>query len=684
MITEIPVDSEKKTAYNKQNRYFTGRKGECSMAEFEKKKERPVFPKRAVITAGMPYGNKELHFGHIGGVFVHADTYARFLRDRIGADNVIFVSGTDCFGSPILESYRKETEAGSFTGTIRDYVTKNHVSQKETLDKYEISLNLYGASALGRASKIHEQESEEVFEALYHAGSLEKLSTAQFYDPQFKVLLNGRQVVGKCPIQGCQSEKGYADECDLGHQYMPSELIDPKSTLSGLTPEVRDVTNWYYRLEDCTDSMQELVNDLRANSNARKFMLNTIEEFLKPPYIYVQKKLIEDLDALRAQFPEHSLLDEDNKNSITFVFKNLEDRDKARKVLAAENINCRTGKTLVPFRLSGNIEWGVPLPEEEDMKKLTFWVWPESLWAPISFTKTYLEQKGFDTEEWKKWWNDDDATVYQFIGQDNIYFYGIAQMAMFQTMGLKETFLIPNNHILFMNKKASSSGSVKPPMAKDLLNFYTPEQLRMHFLSLGLANKSVSFDPQVYLPEEERQGADPALKDGNLLTNVFNRIVRSCFYTSQKYLDGRLPKGEVSQSIIDEANEAILTYEQNMYDHQFHKITYVLDTLIRNMNKYWVNNMRTADTTDNAELRKQVLIDSFHGIRVAMTLLHPIAPSGCERIREYLGASEEIWSWDHIFEPLTAFTGVAGEHQLKFLEPRVDFFEKHESQLEAL
>ena len=61
---------------------------------------RPNFPKRAVITAGMPYGNKELHLGHIGGVFVHADTFARFLRDRIGKENVIFVSGTDCYGSP--------------------------------------------------------------------------------------------------------------------------------------------------------------------------------------------------------------------------------------------------------------------------------------------------------------------------------------------------------------------------------------------------------------------------------------------------------------------------------------------------------------------------------------------------------------------------------------------------------
>ena len=645
-------------------------------------RKRPVFPKRAIVTAGMPYGNKELHFGHIGGVFVHADTFARFLRDRIGEDNVIFVSGTDCYGSPILEGYRKAKESGAFDGTIEDYVRKNHEAQKDTLDRYEISLNLFGASALGRAGEIHKEVSKEVFEGLYEKGTLEKLSSPQFYDPKFKCLLNGRQVIGRCPIQGCQSEKAYADECDLGHQYMPTELIDPHSTLSGLTPELVDVTNWYYKLEDCIPMIQAYVDDLRANSNARKFMLTTIEEFLKPPYIYVQKKFVEDLDALRAKFPAHEMLD-DNKNSYTFVFKNLDDRDAARSVLDGMEINYRTGKTLVPFRLSGNIEWGVPFPEKEGLKDLTFWVWPESLWAPISFSRAYLESKGADPDEWKKYWNSDDATVYQFIGQDNISFYGIAQQAMWETLGLKKTFLVPNNHILFMNKKASSSGSIKPPMAKDLLDFYTAEQMRMHFLSLGLANKSVSFDPQVYLPEEERNGADPVLKDGNLLTNVFNKIIRTCFYTLQKDFDGKLPVLPVSESMLSEAKETILTYEQNMFDHQFHKITYVLDTFIRNLNKYLVNNLRTADANGDTALKAQVLADAFYGIRVATALIHPIAPSGCEKIREYLNVDKRIYDWEYIFSTLTDLMENPETHTFKFLEPRVDFFKMHETQLAA-
>ena len=87
---------------------------------------RPEFPRRAVITGGMPYGNKELHFGHVGGMLVFADTFARFMRDRIGSENVIFVTGTDCYGSPIAEGWRQKCEKGEFEGSLEDFVRSNH------------------------------------------------------------------------------------------------------------------------------------------------------------------------------------------------------------------------------------------------------------------------------------------------------------------------------------------------------------------------------------------------------------------------------------------------------------------------------------------------------------------------------------------------------------------------------
>lgn len=391
--------------------------------------ERPTFPKRAIITAGMPYGDKNLHFGHVGGMFIHADIFARFLRDRIGKENVIFLSGTDCYGSPIMESYRKLQEEG-YEGSLVDYVRGNHEKQKETLSNYGISLDFFGASALGEAGRIHKRVSAEVFRKLYENGYMKKMSSPQFYDEEKKVFLNGRQVIGKCPIPGCCSDKAYADECALGHQFLPSELINPISSLSGKKPVLREVENWYFELEHCIEMIKEYNDFLRKNTNTRKYQLETIEEFLKKPLLYVPRKYVEDLAKLVAKLPSHKLIDEEKKPSVVFEFENLDDRDRAKAILDSENIHYTSGKTLVPFRLSGNAEWGVPFPECEDLKDLTFWVWPESLWAPISFTLAYLTSKG-KGEELSKWWYDDEAKVYQFIGEDNIYFYAIAQTGLF-------------------------------------------------------------------------------------------------------------------------------------------------------------------------------------------------------------------------------------------------------------
>ncbi len=654
--------------------------------------ERPEFPKRAVITGGMPYGNKSLHFGHIGGVFVFADVFARFLRDRIGKENVIFVSGTDCYGSPIAESYRKLCESGEFEGTIEDFVERNHLRQKKTLEDYDISTDLFGASGIGRASEIHKEVSSKVINKLYENGHLSKITTSQFFDEKAGVFLNGRQVVGKCPVQGCCSEKGYADECDLGHQYMPENLIDPKSTLTGETPVMKDVVNWYFNLTEYTEILQEYIDRIKKQKNIRPLVTKTVEEFLKPPVIYIKNDYLEQYESIKGDMPAHEIELEPKKTSFTIIFKKLHECDEACRVLTDNGINYRTGKTLVPFRLTGNIEWGVPAPVLEGEKDLTIWVWPESLWAPISFTQACLEQQGKDKADWRKFWCSKDSQVYQFIGQDNIYFYGIAEMAMILASQGKDNLnsdpadgqmqmpiLMANNHILFLDKKASSSGNVKPPMADELLDYYTAEQLRMHYLGLGLGQRSVSFQPKPFNPAANPDDADPVLKDGFLLSNVFNRIIRTCFYTVQKHYDGVMPQGDVDADILEAAKKAVLDYERFMYRFEFHQATYVLDTYIRKASKYMVKNLGDADKTENDELRRKTLVNVFHIIRTAAVLLHPMAPNGTEMILEYLGLDESFWSWDRIFDTIADFTG-GKEHKLKFLEPRVDFFKRHPSQ----
>ncbi|MBE6874613.1 MAG: methionine--tRNA ligase [Ruminococcus albus] len=652
---------------------------------------RPEFPKRAVITGGMPYGNKELHFGHVGGMFVFADTFARFLRDRIGKENVVFVGGTDCYGSPIAEGWRKKVEAGEFEGSLEDFVQRNHDKQQKTLDDYGISPNIFAASGLGRSKEIHADVTDWFIRSLHEKGQLEQISTMQFYDEKAGCFLNGRQVIGKCPVEGCTSEKGYADECDLGHQYMPENLIDPVSTLTGEKPTMRPVTNWYFKLRDYEELLKNWIEMLKKRKDVRPVVWKTIEEFLKPPVIYIKREFEEKYLSLKDSMPAHEYLEEKKKPSFTIEFKTLSDCDEACKVLANNGIRYRTGKTLVPFRLTGNIEWGVPAPVMDGVDGLTVWVWPESLWAPVSFTQTYLEQQGRSRDEWKNYWCSKESGVYQFIGQDNIYFYGIAEPAMWiaQQAAAEKTadpaegemqlpVIIANHHILFLDKKASSSGAVKPPMADDLLNYYTPEQLRMHWLGLGLGQRSVSFMPKPYNPDAKPDDADPVIKDGLLLSNVYNRMVRTAFYTTQKHFDGVMPSNTPSEQVLADGKKAVLDYERHMSKFAFHQCTYVLDSYIRNGSKLMAKTIKE-DTP--AEELSQALADLFYMIKIAAVLLHPMAPFGTEKVREYLQVGEEMWSWDTVFEPLTHYVGEG--HKLKFLPPRTDFFTRHESQFES-
>ena len=524
--------------------------------------------------------------------------------------------------------------------------------------------------------------SEHFFDTLKQHGHLRRLSAPQFFDTERGVFLNGRQVIGRCPIQGCQSDKAYADECSLGHQFLPKDLIGPRSALTGTVPKLRECANWYFDLAKFKDDLEAWVSREEGQLGARKFANTSIRDFFGAPVVYVPRKQEQELAAIAASLPNHQQQEGKGK-SLTVVFDSVGDREQACEQLSAAGVQFRSGKTLVPFRLSGNINWGIPVPDED---ALTFWVWPESLWAPISFSATYLEAQGESTDSWQRWWCDPDAKVYQFIGEDNVYFYGPAEMGLFLGMqgeswsseppqdSLQLPTLVVNRHLLFLNSKASSSGKIKPPMADELLEHYTAEQLRVHFVSLGLGTKNISFQPKVYNPSAPENSPDPVLKEGKLLTNVFNRAVRTLLYTVQTHTERKIPQVAPSEAVMAELRRGWQDYEQAMASRQLHRGLKSADKLIRNLNKFWQRASTGMELSESSAERDQALADAFQMLRVAVLLMHPIVPAGCERIRSYLNVDERLWSWEHIEDTLHAFVEVPEEHQTVELPPRTDFF----------
>ena len=396
-----------------------------------------------------------------------------------------------------------------------------------------------------------------------------------------------------------------------------------------------------------------------------------------------------------------------NAQSFSVTFADWEARDEAREVLESAGVRFRTGKCLLPLRITGNIDWGVPAPELDGTAGLTVWVWPESLWAPISFTQTVLDldaQTGggrYSSDDWRDWWCGDDARVYQFIGQDNIYFYCVAQPALWDALGwgLFQDTPIANYHILFMNKKASSSGAIKPPMAAELLDCYTPEQLRAHWLSLGLDQKAVSFKPKPFdtsvshkdkktgeevLVKDDPRIVDPALKESAFLTNIFNRLARSCFYGAANVCGAHLPGIEPHAEVVEACRRATLDFEAAAHAFDAHGALGIAEEFCRAENKRWDDASKAAKGDDEAY--EQALADAFRALRTVTLLMHPAVPAGCEKICEHMGfTAEEFFSWDHAFDGPAELAGRRGEnaqdHAIVPLPPRFDFFQKHPSQL---
>ena len=289
------------------------------------KNEAPIMPKRYTITAALPYTNGPIHIGHLAGVYIPADIYTRYLRGQ-GKD-VAFICGSDEHGVAISLKAKKEGK------TPQEIIDTYDQIIRDSFRKFGITFDNYSRTS----RKIHHETAQEFFKQLYEKKILEEINSDQLYDPEAQQFLADRFVLGTCPI--CQNAEAYGDQCEsCGSSLSTTELINPKSTISGAKPELKKTKHWYLPL----NKYENFISDWILKGHKKDWK----------PNVYGQVK---------------SWID--------------------------------TG--LRPRAVTRDLDWGIPVPLKGELGKVLY-VWFDAPIGYISSTKEWADQKGIDWEPYWK------------------------------------------------------------------------------------------------------------------------------------------------------------------------------------------------------------------------------------------------------------------------------------------
>ena len=202
--------------------------------------------KRTLITSALPYANGPVHIGHLAGVYVPADIYARYLRMK--GEEVAFIGGSDEHGVPITLKAKNEGV------TPQDIVDKYHGIIKDAFSRFGISFDVYSRTS----AKVHHETASAFFKKLYNEGKFIEKTNEQYFDEEAGQFLADRYIVGTCPK--CGNEKAYGDQCEsCGSSLNATDLINPKSVLSGNIPIMKETKHWYLPLNEYEPWLREWI-----------------------------------------------------------------------------------------------------------------------------------------------------------------------------------------------------------------------------------------------------------------------------------------------------------------------------------------------------------------------------------------------------------------------------------------
>lgn len=527
-------------------------------------------PHRLMMTSALPYANGPIHIGHVAGAYLPGDIRARY--ERLAGNDVLWVCGSDEHGAAITLRAKKDGL------TPRDIVDRYHEEMQSAFDGLDLSFDHYSRTS----SPKHHQNAQDFFKTLLDKGSFEVKTEAQFYDPEAHQFLADRYIIGTCPK--CAADGAYGDQCEkCGSALSPTDLIQPKSTLSGATPILKDTTLWY-------------------------LPMGRHEEWLKD---YIEKGLFEGQ-------PHHD--PQTWKAHVTGQCRSWIDGGLQSRAMTRD------------------LDWGVSVPVEGAEGKVLY-VWLDAPIGYITATMEWAEKNGGD---WRDWWQSKDAELVHYIGKDNIVFHClIFPILLREHGGYNLPTNVPAN--AFMNlegDKISTSRNWAVWVSEYLEQFPgKSDEMRYVLASIMPEQKDSEF---TWIDYRERINNELA----DVLGNFINRVVVLTQKYYQGAVPEALGSASESadDAIIEVLQTAPERIGALIQRNRFREALHEAMGVARLGNKYMTEQEPWKLQKTNPERTAVILHHCIQVAGICSVVLEPFIPRTAKKIQGAFGVENVTWS----------------------------------------
>ena len=518
------------------------------------------------VTAALPYANGPLHLGHVAGVYLPADIFVRFLK--MNDHDVAFVCGSDEHGAAITLRAKKEGISP------QEIVDKYNKQIGDAFKDFDIQFDIFHRTS----SDLHKETAQDFFKVLHDKGKLTQQVSEQYYDEEYQQFLADRYITGTCPK--CNNEGAYGDQCEkCGSDLSPTELINPKSTLSGSKPILKSTSHWYLPMDQH-------------------------EEWLRT---WIKEGTLDGVQQHNPKLWRNQV----NGQCMSWIDGGLHPRAMTR-----------------------DLDWGVKVPLKDHEGKVLY-VWLD---APIGYISATKQWASDNNKDWKDYWTGDRKLVH-FIGKDNIVFHAIIFPILLKD---HEGLILPDNvqAYEFLNLEGDKFSTSRnwAVWLHEYVAAYPDkiDELKYVLTSIAPESKDSEFTWKEYQTRVNSELAD-------ILGNFVNRalVLTNKYYEGVVPELGKLT--EEDEKVLADMKAIPERISKLVYAYKLRDAQAEAMNLARLGNKYLAENEPWKLIKTDEERVKTIMNIALQITANLSIVLQPFLPSTAKKLSEFLKFVNKDW-----------------------------------------